>query len=87
MLVAKQFLVDQGGNILISKKIDHSQHAKGVQEIREATNGWTPDRTMRLQFSVPPHEYQKWCDEVGADCWSDPNFLSFYKAHRPEFSL
>jgi len=87
MLVSSQFLVDQSGNILISKKIDHSQQASDTQKVKRETNGWTPDRTMRLQFSVPPLEYHKWVDELGLDCWSDPEFLKFYKAHRPEFSL
>jgi len=87
MLVASKFLCDPSGNILVTKTYDHEEHAKDVNTIRKATDGWTPDRTMRLSFSIPPSEYYKWQDEIGEGCWQDPDFLKFYKAHAPQFAI
>jgi len=84
MLVAKQVLMDADGNFMLSVKEDQTQYAKDVKAERENGGGWSKDRTMKLMGKIPPKEYYYWVDKLGADCWSDNDFLKFHSKHRPE---
>lgn len=85
MIVAQNLLIDPEGNYLLSITEDQTEVAQAASAIRDATGGWTEDRTMKLMLKVPPQEYVEWANRLGPECWSDPEFLKFYKNHRPEF--
>lgn len=85
MIVAQNLLIDAEGNYLFSVTEDQSEVVSAASEIRNTTKGWTPERTMKLMLKVPPQEYAEWANRLGPECWSDPDFLKFYRKHRPEF--
>lgn len=87
MLVRDNFIVTPEGDVVISKTIDSQDVVDDVDELRQTTQGWSEDRSQKLLMSVPVHEYHYWKDQVGEDCWEDPDFLKFFKSRRPEFCL
>ena len=86
MYVKKNLIEDANGNFVFSVVEDNTEHAKGVTQEREATGGWTAERTMKKMLSVPPYVYMTFVDKLGPECWQDPEFLKFFKKTYPHFS-
>ena len=81
VLKAQSLITSPSGDILLTIREDHEQVCKDINTIKEATNGWTEDRGMKLSMSIPVQEYQHWADKLGSECWEDNNFLKFWKAN------
>ncbi len=87
MIVQKNLITDARGNIVFTAIEDNEPLAKLVHQERQGNKGWTEDRSAKLMLSIPPYVYQKYCDELGPECWNDRGFLIEFSRMRPEFAI
>jgi len=87
MIVQKSLMTDAMGNIVFSLTEDQTAYINNVQDAKNTNNGWTEERTMKAICSVPPREYHEWGSKLGYECWTDRDFLKFYKARNPQFFI
>jgi len=85
MIVEQSLLEGPNGELIFNIVEDVSVYAEGAKIARER-NGFSEDRSRRMNVSVPPRLYYFWANRLGEECWLDPAFLrSFIKEH-PEFA-
>jgi len=87
VLTRNNFIEGADGSILLSIEQDQTDIAQAVQGARDSSKGWTADRTMKMSYSIPAHEYHEWGRKLGYECWQDDDFLKFFSKHAPQFAL
>jgi len=80
ILKAQNLLTSPNGDVLLTVREDHQDVCQAVTDIRNESDGWTPDRTMKLAMSIPAQEYHEWGQKLGYECWEENDFLKFWKA-------
>lgn len=79
MYKKQNLICSPSGEILLTIKEDHQDLCDDLQELRDTTEGWTPERTMKMTMSIPTQEYHFWADKMGTyDCWEDDDFLKYW---------
>jgi len=85
-LVHKSVLEGPNGEYIFSMVEDVTSYEKTNAIIKEECNGFSVDKTRRMNVSVPPRLYNFWAQRLGHECWLDRSFLkSFIKEH-PEYA-
>lgn len=86
-IVEKSVLEGPNGEFIFHMVEDVTEYDKTSRLIREQCNGFSENRSRRMNVSVPPRLYYHWARLTGSEeCWLDPSFLrSFIKEH-PEYS-
>jgi len=87
MLIEQKLITAPDGSYILSWAEDSQSVADEVKARRDTDKGWVPDRGAKIMMSVPVSEFHRWEKLVGKGCWSDNDFLKFYKARRPEFVI
>ena len=81
VLRTQSLIMSPDGEVLLTIREDHEELCQAVDEIKNTTNGWSPDRTMKLTASVPAQEYHHWGELLGYECWEHNDFLKFWNAN------
>jgi len=85
-LVHKSVLEGPNGEFIFNMVEDVTDYERTNAIIREECNGFSDDRSRRMNVSVPPRLYYFWARQLGEECWLDPAFLrSFIKEH-PQYA-
>ena len=83
--VKQSVITGPNGELLFDIIEEVSDVVAGAQFMKDR-NGFNPERTRRMNVSVPPRLYYYWANQLGEECWLDPSFLrSFIKEH-PEYA-
>ena len=77
----KSLITSPSGEVLLTVREDHQDVCQAVTDLKGTTEGWTPERTMKLSMKVPAQEYHHWGTELGYECWDNNDFLKFWKAN------
>ena len=85
-VVEKSILEGPNGEFIFNITEDVTEMADLNAEIRAKTNGFSEDRSRRMNVSVPPRLYYFWANKLGEECWLDRNFLKSFMTEHPEYS-
>jgi len=84
MEITKSLVEGANGEIFLDVVEDQEGYAKAAHSIHTNADGWTKDRTMRCNLSLPPREYYLW-EQREPGCWQDANFVRSYMKEHPEY--
>ena len=54
--------------------------------IAKEANGFSEDKTRRMNVSVPERLYYFWANILGEECWLDVSFLRSFIKENPQYS-
>ena len=86
MEIRKGIVCGANGEIVLNIEEDNTDIARLNNEIREKTNGFSEDRSRRMNVSVPVQLYNYWARMLGEECWLDRSFLKSFIREHPEYS-
>jgi len=85
-LVHKSIIEGPNGEFNFHMVEDVTKYEKTNAIISKECDGFSEDKTRRMNVSVPPRLYYFWANKLGEECWLVSNFLrSFIKEH-PEYA-
>jgi len=86
-IVQKSVLTGPNGEFIFNMIEDVTDYEKTSRVIREEANGFSEDRTRRMNVSVPPRLYYHWARITGSeDCWLDPAFIRSFMKENPQYA-
>lgn len=85
-LVHKSIIVGPGGEFNFHYVEDVEEIAKDNQAIRDFSDGFSADRSRRMNVSVPPRLYYYWAHRLGEECWQDRNFIKSFIRENPQYA-
>jgi len=65
---------------------DVTSYEKTAAVIKTECDGFSEERTRRMNVSVPPRLYYFWANKLGEECWLDRNFLKSFMKENPQFA-
>jgi len=86
-VVEKSMIEGANGEFIFFMREDVTKFEKTNSIIRNESDGFSADRTRRMNVSVPPRLYYHWARLTGSeDCWTDPAFLRSFMKEHPEYA-
>lgn len=86
MIVRKSIIEGPNGELIFDIVEDVTDLARTNAEIREKVDGWSEDRSRRMNVSVPPRVYYYWASKLGEECWFDANFIRSFMKEYPQYA-
>jgi len=86
MEVYKSVIEGPNGEFIFNIIEDIEDIAKLNNEIKTEVDGWSNDRSRRMNVSVPPRLYYYWANKLGEQCWLDTSFLKSFMKEHPEYA-
>ena len=86
-LVHKSLVCGPNGEMILDMVEDVTGYESQNAKIKDSCDGFSEERTRRMNVSVPPRLYMLWARRTGSEeCWLDPAFLRSFIKENPQYA-
>jgi hypothetical protein len=85
-VVERSILEGPNGEYIFNMVEDVTDYEKTARIIRTECDGFSKDKTRRMNVSVPPRLYYFWANKLGEECWLDKDFLKSFMKENPQYA-
>lgn len=85
-VVEKSVIEGPNGEYIFNMVEDVTEYDRSNTIIRKECDGFSEDRSRRMNVSVPPRLYYFWASKLGEECWLDSSFIRSFVKENPQYA-